>query len=37
MEDEYSYYDTGNAEINKELIFTAQFKLGSESHPLIYY
>ena len=33
MEDEYSYYDTGNAEINKELIFTAQFKLGSESHP----
>ena len=33
MEDEYSYYDTGNVEINKELIFTAQFKLGSESHP----
>ena len=31
MEDEYSYYDIGNAEINKELIFTARFKLGSES------
>ena len=33
IEDEYINYDTGNAEINKELIFTAQFKLGSESQP----
>ena len=32
IEDEYINYDTGNAEINKELIFTAQFKLGSEKY-----
>ena len=32
-EDLISFYDTGNAEINKELIFTAQFKLNSQPHP----
>ena len=33
IEDVVSFYDTGNAEINKELLFTAQFKLNAQPHP----
>ena len=32
-EDIVSFYDTGNAEINKELVFTANFKLNGHPEP----